>query len=212
MPLLHEHFAVGLFQMNCQVLADAGTRRALVIDPGDELPRILDCLQRHSLTLAQVVFTHAHIDHVGVAAPLLKLHPVPVAMHADDEPLYSHLAQQAQWTGSPVPERVKIDRYLSEGDVIELDSLRLEVLHTPGHSPGSVSLYLAEHGRVIAGDALFNGSIGRTDLPGGHLPTLLEAIRSRLFTLPEETVVYPGHGPTTIIGNEKRTNPFLTGR
>lgn len=210
MTIIHEHFAVGMFQMNCQVLADPATKRALVIDPGDELPRILACLERHSLTLAEVIFTHAHIDHVGVAAPLLRLHPVPVSMHADDEPLYSRLDMQAQWSGVAVPERVKIDRYLNEGDTITLDSLTLEVRHTPGHSPGSVSLYLPAHQRVLAGDALFNGSIGRTDLPGGNHQQLIGSIRDRLLSLPDETVVYPGHGPTTTIGRERRTNPFLT--
>ena len=210
MTLIHEHFPVGMFQMNCQILGDPATRRALVIDPGDELPRILACLDRHQLTLAAVVFTHAHIDHVGVAAPLLKLHTVPVSMHALDEPLYDRLDMQAQWTGVATPERVKIARYLEEGDTITVDGITIEVRHTPGHSPGSVSLYLPAHQRVLAGDALFNGSIGRTDLAGGNHEQLLAAIRTRLFTLPDETVVYPGHGPPTTIGDEKRANPFFT--
>lgn len=209
MPLIHEHFAVGVYQMNCQILGDPETKRAIVIDPGDELPRILAVLRRHDLTPAQVVFTHAHIDHLGVAAPLLRLHPAPVAMHSGDQQLYDRLEMQAQWSGAATPERVPIDRYLNEGDTITLDGISLEVRHTPGHSPGSVSLYLPAHGRVIAGDALFQGSIGRTDLPGGSHPQLLRAIRERLFTLPDETVVYPGHGPTTTIGHEKRTNPFF---
>lgn len=207
--MIHEHFAVGPFQMNCQVLGDPETRRAIVIDPGDELPRITACLTRHKLTLAEIVLTHAHIDHVGAVVPLLKLFPVPVSMHADDQPVYDSLAMQAQWTQSPVPEQANIDRYVREGDVIRLDSLALEVLHTPGHSPGSVSFYLREQKKVIAGDALFRGSIGRTDLPGGNHKQLVRAIREKLFALPDETAVYPGHGPATAIGYEKRTNPFL---
>jgi hydroxyacylglutathione hydrolase len=195
--------------MNCQVLGDAITRRAIVVDPGDELDRILNCLERNKLKVAQVVFTHAHIDHVGAAAGLLRHSPAPVAMHAADEPLYSRLDMQAQWSGAPVPERVRIDRYLEEGDAVTVDDIRLEVLFTPGHSPGSVSLYLPGEQKVLAGDALFQGSIGRTDLPGGDHAQLLASIRAKLFTLPDETAVYPGHGPTTTIGQEKRTNPFF---
>lgn len=207
--MIHESFAVGMYQMNCQVLGDPETGRAIVIDPGDDLPRIVKCLERHKLTLAEILLTHAHIDHVGVVVPLLGLFPVPVSMHADDQPLYDALEMQAQWSNSATPEQANIDRYLREGDVVTLDSLSLQVLHTPGHSPGSVSFYMPSQKRVIAGDALFRGSIGRTDLPGGNTKQLLRAIREKLFTLPEETVVYPGHGPTTTIGVEKRTNPFL---
>jgi len=207
--MIHEHFAVGLFQMNCQVLADEATRRAVVVDPGDEIDTILDVLKRHELTVAQIVFTHAHIDHVGAAADLKRVFDVPVAMHAADEPLYSNLAMQAKWSGVAVPERVAIDRYIKSGDVIQLDSLEMQVLFTPGHSPGSVSLYLPAEKRVLAGDALFQGSVGRTDLPGGDHAQLIEAIRKRLLTLPPDTVVYPGHGDTTTIGREKQSNPFL---
>ena len=207
--MIHEHFAVGMFQMNCQVLGDPDTRRAIVIDPGDELERIVRCLERNKLVLAEILLTHAHIDHVGAVVPLQQRFPAPVSMHADDQPLYDQLGMQAQWTGSPTPPQASIDRYLREGDVITLDSLSLEVLHTPGHSAGSVSFYLRQHQRVIAGDALFQGSIGRTDLPGGNHKQLVRAIREKLLPLPDETAVYPGHGATTTIGQEKRTNPFL---
>lgn len=207
--MIHEAFPLGLFQCNCQILGNEETRQAVLIDPGDEPERIIERLGQHSLEPIVIVLTHAHIDHVGAVAPLVRRFGLPVHLHPLDRPLYEHLASQAQWAGVPTPERVEIGHWIQEGTELEAAGFRFQVFHTPGHSPGSVSLYLADHGRVIAGDVLFRGSIGRTDLPGGDLPTLLESIRTHLFTLPDDTVVYSGHGPTTTIGHEKLTNPFL---
>ena len=208
--VIHETLPLGLFECNCTILGDPESRRAVVFDPGDEVERILATLAKHRLTVDHILLTHAHIDHVGAVAPLKREFGVPVLMHADDQQLYDRLDVQAGWAGMLTPERVAIDRYLEHGETLSLLGLEIQVLHTPGHSPGSISFYLPALAKVISGDALFRGSIGRTDLPGGNFDQLIRAIESQLLTLPEETAVFPGHGPSTSIGLEKRTNPFLT--
>ena len=208
--MIHEAFPLGMFQCNCQILGNEETREAIIFDPGDEPDQIVRRLEKHGLEPVAILLTHAHIDHVGAIAPLVRRFGLPVHLHAGDRPLYEHIASQAQWAGVPTPERVTIGHWIEAGRPLEMAGFRFETFHTPGHSPGSISFYLESHRRVIAGDVLFRGSIGRTDLPGGDLDTLLEAIRTQLFTLPDDTVVYPGHGPTTTIGHEKLTNPFLS--
>jgi hydroxyacylglutathione hydrolase len=222
--MIHEVLPVGWLQCNCSILGDPETREALVLDPGDEVDRVLEALARHSLTVRLIVSTHAHIDHVG---GLQKLHAVtgaPVLMHGEDLDLYRHLDMQAAWLGIRPPETAQIDQILREGDTLRWGRFAASVLHTPGHTPGSVSLYLppddgkliarpaisgTEEGKLFAGDTLFAGSIGRTDLWGGSMPKILRSIHEKLLVLPDCTIVYPGHGSSTTIGQERAENPFL---
>src|SRR5215475_2398654 len=208
---------VGMLQCNCTIIGDTATREALVIDPGDEIGRILELLGRHHLTVKAIVSTHAHIDHVGGLAKLHQYTGAPVMMHRDDLPLYHGMEEQAAFLGVAPPEIGEVDQFLRDGDVVQWGSLSTQVLHTPGHSPGSVSLYLPpDPGRVsvvppqlYAGDTLFAGSIGRTDLWGGSMDQIFDSIHHKLMQLPENTVVHPGHGPRTTIGEERQSNPFL---
>jgi glyoxylase-like metal-dependent hydrolase (beta-lactamase superfamily II) len=208
--LRHDYFPLGLFQCNCSILSLDG--HAIVIDPGDEFDKILALLDRENLTVDQILLTHAHIDHVGAVAPMKRHFGVTVALHPADQPTYDFLPQQAQWTGVREPEPFQIERQLVTNEVLDCLGQPMHVLFTPGHSPGSVSFYLPSEGKVIAGDALFRGSIGRTDLPGGDYEQLIQSIESQLLVLPPDTEVYPGHGGATTIGAEIRNNPFLLGR
>ena len=216
--IIVETFAVGMFQCNCSILSSDDTREALVIDPGDEFERILAYLRNHELICRMILQTHAHIDHIGATAPLAKATGAEVLLHGDDRPLYEHAAEQAALFGLTAPPTARIDRYLKDGDTVRAGEIVGEVLHTPGHSPGSISLWVpwsdegsgtGEAARLFAGDTLFAGSIGRTDLWGGSTEAILRSIRERLFTLPDDTIVIPGHGESTTIGLEKRENPFL---
>lgn len=208
---------VGMLQCNCTIIGDTATREALVIDPGDEISRILELLGRHHLTAKAIVSTHAHIDHVGGLAKLHQYTGAPVMMHRDDVPLYQGMDIQASFLGVAPPEVGEIDQLLADGDVLQWGKLAAQVMHTPGHSPGSVSIYLpAEAGKVstaapqlFAGDTLFAGSIGRTDLWGGSMDQILHSLKGKLMQLPDNTVVHPGHGARTTIGEERQSNPFL---
>jgi hydroxyacylglutathione hydrolase len=218
--LIHEVLPVGWLQCNCSILGDPETREALVLDPGDEVERVLEVLKRHLLNVKAIVSTHAHIDHVGGLHRLQQATGAPVLMHGDDLELYRHLDEQAAWLGVPPPPAARVDQLLREGDTVRWGNYAAGILHTPGHTPGSISLYLpvnrvvgpeaAERGGTLfAGDTLFAGSIGRTDLWGGSMTDILRSIRSKLLVLPDETLVYPGHGPATTIGQERVSNPFL---
>jgi hydroxyacylglutathione hydrolase len=208
---------VGMLQCNCSIIGDPVTREALVIDPGDEIGRILELLGRQKLTVKAIVSTHAHIDHVGGLSKLHQYTGAPVMMHRADVPLYQAMDVQAAFLGVAPPEVGEVDQLLAEGDVVKWGSLAAKVMHTPGHSPGSVSLYLPpEAGKVptalpqlFAGDTLFAGSIGRTDLWGGSLEQILDSLKGKVLQLPDQTVVHPGHGPRTTIGEERESNPFL---
>lgn len=216
--LIHEILPVGWLQCNCSIVGDPATREAVVIDPGDEVERILPILAKYDLKVRAIVSTHAHIDHVGGLAKMQQATGAPVMMHQEDLEMYRRLAVQAQWLGMPTPEMTEVDAFLREGDTVRWGPYEARVLHTPGHSRGSISLYLPldsapgtgdDAPRLFAGDTLFAGSIGRTDLWGGSLPEILRSIHGKLLALPDETRVFPGHGPETTIGEERETNPFV---
>ncbi|HVW08626.1 MAG TPA: MBL fold metallo-hydrolase [Bryobacteraceae bacterium] len=208
--MIHEILPVGMLGCNCSILGDPATREAIVIDPGDDIDQITAILERHQLTVKSIVITHAHIDHIGGAQKLRALTGAPVYMNENDSFLADNLAMQADWLGIETPENPGIDTPAREGDVIRAGSIEAQVIHTPGHTPGSISLFLPAENKLIAGDTLFRSSIGRTDLPGGDFRTIMLSIRDKLYKLPETTIVIPGHGEPTDIATEKRTNPFVT--
>jgi glyoxylase-like metal-dependent hydrolase (beta-lactamase superfamily II) len=207
--MIFETFPVGPLQCNCTLLGDEETREAIVVDPGDEISRINERLKAHGLTLKQILITHAHIDHVGGALKLKSLTGAPIFLNENDLPLLEIMAEQAAWVGVPTPETAPPDETLTDGRRVGLENYPAQVIHTPGHTQGSICLHFEPLKMVLAGDTLFAGSIGRTDLPGGNYDQILDSIQSRLLTLPDGTKVVPGHGPVTTIGAERKTNPFL---
>lgn len=192
---------------NCYILGCERTRSAAVIDPGDEADRILLKLAEDNLRLEYIINTHGHFDHVGANGPLKKATGAEIVIHPADAPMLAQLGRTAASFGLSVENSPPPDRTVGEGDVISFGDISLKVLHTPGHSPGGISLYT--DGMVFVGDTLFAGSIGRTDLPGGDFNTLIAAIKTKLFPLGDDVLVYTGHGPETTVGREKRANPFL---
>jgi hydroxyacylglutathione hydrolase len=240
--LIHEILPVGILQCNCSIVGDPQTREAIVMDPGEEVDRILAALAKHKLTAKAILSTHAHIDHVGGLKRLHDVTGAPVLMNEGDLEMYRGMDLQAQFLGVAPPPLAKIDNLLNEGDTVRWGSYEARVLHTPGHSLGSISLYLPftasvheeEGNRVVspneaaekpspsahskrtpwlfAGDTLFAGSIGRTDLWGGSYPEIIRSIRLKLLALPEDTIVFPGHGPSTTLAEERESNPFLISR
>jgi hydroxyacylglutathione hydrolase len=226
---IHEILPVGMLQCNCHIVGDPRTREAIVIDPGDDAPRILEVIERHHLKVTAIVVTHTHIDHVIGLRSVQQATGAPVYIHADDLALYRMLEVQAAWLGWKTPEEVQIDQLVREGDVIRWGSYKAQILHTPGHTPGSICLFMPSDmpataadaalaksaksgtGQLFAGDTLFAGSIGRTDLWGGSFEGIIGSLKGKLLELPDSTIVYPGHGESTTIGKERATNPFLTG-
>ncbi len=209
--MIHEIIPVGPLQCNCSVIGDEGTHEAMVVDPGDDISRVLAVVRKHGLSVKQIVITHAHIDHVGGAMKLRQATGAPILLNQNDYSLLKMLDVQAAWVGMASPGRVEIDQPLAEGDKLTTGSLEATVLHTPGHTEGSVCLYFSAQQKLIAGDTLFAGSIGRTDLPGGSFEKIMSSLRQRVLALPDDTLVIPGHGPLTSIGEERESNPFLTG-
>ena len=209
--MIHEILRVGVLQCNCSIFGDEQTREAIVIDPGDNIPEILEILKRHGLTVKAIVITHAHIDHIGGAHQLRATTGAPVYMNQNDALLRDMLDVQAGWLGVQTPEKVTIDTPVREGDKLTLGTTEFAVLDTPGHTQGSISLWIPAENKLIAGDTLFRDSIGRTDLPGGDGRQILRSIHDKLLPLPDDAIVIPGHGDTTTIGREKRFNYFLQG-
>ena len=209
--MIHEILPVGMLQCNCSIFGDEQSLEAIVIDPGDNIDAILAILAKHALKVKCIIITHAHIDHIGGAAKLKAATGAPVLMNAGDQELYHQLDVQASWLGMESPTRTTIDAEAKESLAVTLGPAEFRILETPGHTQGSVSLWIPSENKLVAGDTLFRDSIGRTDLPGGNGRQLLRSIEDKLLPLPETTIVIPGHGPNTTIGREKERNPFLQG-
>lgn len=207
--MIHEVFPVGMLQCNCSIFGDEQTREAIVIDPGADVSKIVEILERHALKVKAIVITHAHFDHIGGAEKLRALTGAPVWMNGSDEMIAKSLPLQCALFGVPQAKNPGIDFKAKEGDVLTVGDAAFQVLHTPGHTPGSVGLYVPSEGMLVAGDTLFFESIGRTDLPGGSGKKIIQSIHEKIFTLPEETIVLPGHGRNTTVAHEKRFNPFV---
>lgn len=207
--MIHEVLPVGMLQCNCSVFGDEQTREGIVVDPGDEIENIQAIIARHGLTVKAIVITHAHIDHIGGAQKLKQATGAPVYMNHNDAELQKMLGEQANWLGMRTPEAVAIDSDAKDGSVLAIGPAEFHVLHTPGHTQGSISLWIPSENKLVAGDTLFRDSIGRTDLPGGDARQILRSIHDKILPLPDETVVVPGHGATTTIGREKQFNFFL---
>jgi hydroxyacylglutathione hydrolase len=208
--MIIDTFTVGLLQCNCTILGDEETRQAIVIDPGDDPEKILQRLEKHALMLKQIVCTHTHIDHVGAISDLQQRLGTPVAIHKADLFLFEKLDVQAQWLGIPTPPPAAIDSFIQDGDAVACRGIEMGVLHTPGHTPGSTTFHLpGDRNILFTGDTLFMQSIGRTDLWGGSFPEIINSIQKKLMAFDDDTLVIPGHGQSTSIGNERRYNPFL---
>jgi hydroxyacylglutathione hydrolase len=209
--MIHEIFPVGPLQCNCSVIGDETSREAMVIDPGADISRILDTVQRHGLKVTQILVTHGHIDHVGGAMKLKQATGAPILLNKNDAPQLQMLDMQAAWIGVAPPGQVTIDASLEEGTSVKAGAISGTVMHTPGHTEGSTCIYFPVHKKIIAGDTLFAGSIGRTDLPGGNFEKIIKSLEGHLMSLPDDVTVIPGHGPATTIGEERESNPFLVG-
>jgi glyoxylase-like metal-dependent hydrolase (beta-lactamase superfamily II) len=200
---------VGPLQCNCSILGDETSHEAIVVDPGDNISRIVAELQKHQLILKQIIVTHAHIDHIAGAQQLKRLTGAPILYNQLDLPLVKMMDVQAGWLGIPTPEVAAPDDNLTDNKLIAVTGISGTILHTPGHTEGSSCLYLPAQSLLLAGDTLFAGSVGRTDLPGGNSRDLIQSIHERILTLPDEVIVIPGHGGATTIGVERDSNPFL---
>jgi len=202
-----EKLEVGMMMANCYIVGCEKTRQAVVIDPGDEGDRILYRLADNKFTVAYIINTHGHFDHVGANKQLKDATGADLLIHEADAPMLSTLSEMAEAFGMAMDNSPPPDRTLKDGDKITFGDITMDVIHTPGHTPGGISLVTDK--KAFVGDTLFAGSIGRTDFPGGDFNTLIESIQKRLFPLGDDVTVYCGHGPETTIGMERRTNPFV---
>lgn len=209
--LIFDQLETGPIMTNTYIVGDSETRQAAVVDPGGHVGAILSALQRHELECKLIVNTHAHFDHVGGNAELKKRTGAEICIHPKEAPALNSLSRQGMLFGMRVEDSPPPDRLIQEGDKLQVGEIELQVLDTPGHSPGSISLLLRGEGRILVGDLVFQGSVGRTDLPGGSTDTLVRSVREKIFVHPDSTRLYPGHGPPTTVGVERRTNPFLNG-
>jgi len=207
--MIHKIIPVGPLQCNCSIIGDETTHEAMVIDPGDDIDDIVAVLRENKLQVKQIVITHAHIDHVGGAMKLRAQTGAPILLNQSDYALLKILDVQASWLGVAAPGAVTIEASIGDGESLQTGNLKANVMHTPGHTEGSVCLYFPAEKLLIAGDTLFARSIGRTDLPGGSYEKIMRSLHDRVMTLPDETVVIPGHGQQTTIGKERKENPFL---
>ncbi|MDH4026097.1 MAG: MBL fold metallo-hydrolase [Desulfuromonadales bacterium] len=205
--LLVHQLSVGPLQVNCFVVACQRTREAMVIDPGEDGPRILQLAESNGYQVKKIVNTHGHFDHIGANQPVKEATGAVLMMHEADLPLLQNARNHAQAYGLTVSPSPDPDKFLNEGDIFSVGEQSFSIFHVPGHSPGSICLL--SDGHLFVGDVLFAGSVGRTDLPGGDFDALIEGVREKLFRLPADTIVHPGHGPDTTIGREKQTNPFV---
>jgi len=210
--MIHEILPVGPLQCNCSVIGDESTHEGLVIDPGDNIEDVVSIVRKHNLQIKQIVITHAHIDHVGGAMKLRAATGAAILLNQNDYALLKMLDAQAAWIGVAPPGKVEIDHSVAQADSIKTGSLSADVIHTPGHTEGSICLYFPAEKKLIAGDTLFAGSIGRTDLPGGSFEKIIRSLHDKVLELPDDTVVIPGHGPLTTIGDERQSNPFLVAK
>jgi len=220
--MIIEEITVTAFQQHTRIVGCEKTKRAICIDPGDASDAIVQAIDKHGFELQAIACTHAHMDHVGGVTALKKLKPeAKITMHPADEPLYLELPNQPGWLGIPrsqwaeydfdYEQPPKVDEYWSDGQIYEVGDLNFKVIHCPGHTPGHVVLFAPAERKVFVGDCLFAGSIGRTDLPGGSTEQLMDSLFNKILPLGDDVEVYSGHGPTTTIGRERLTNPFLTG-
>ncbi len=210
--MIVEMVTVGPFQENCYVIGDEESKIGALIDPGDEAARIALTVERLGLAIGSILVTHAHVDHVRAVAPLAEEYLCPVLMHEEAEAMLKMAPQQALMMGMKFGKVPAVDGYIADDEVVEVGPLRLRSLYTPGHAPGHLAFHAEDEGIVFSGDALFAGSVGRVDLPGGSMQVLMQSIIGRLLPLPDETRVLSGHGPETTIGLERISNPFLVGR
>lgn len=220
--MIIEEITLTAFQQHTRVVGCAKTKRAICIDPGEASDDIVAAIDKHGFELQAIVCTHAHLDHIGGVVGLKRRKPeAKITIHADDEPMYLALPTQPEWLGIPraqwaqmgfaYEQPPKADEYFSDGQIYDVGELSFTVIHCPGHTPGHVVLFEPTQRKVFVGDCLFAGSIGRTDLPGGSTEQLMDSLFNKILPLGDDVEVHSGHGPTTTIGQERRTNPFLTG-
>lgn len=208
--MIHKTLVVGPLQCNCAILACEKTREAVVIDPGDEAPKIIAALKKENVTVKYLLHTHAHFDHIGATREIKEQLDTSICLHRGDEKIYQMLPMQGQMFGMTFAEPKPVDKFIEDGEILKFGDHKIEVIHTPGHSPGGVCFKISEKDQLLfSGDSLFQGSVGRTDLWGGDTDTLIGSIKSRLLTLDGDTQVFPGHGAETVISTEKRNNPYL---
>jgi len=207
--MVFEVIVVGPLSVNCLVLGCNETREGVVVDPGGDVESIIRAVRRHDLAIRYIINTHGHFDHVGGNRQAVAAFGAPLLIHQADAPMLDRVVDVGRMYGIQCESSPPADGFLAEGMEIGFGEYRMKVLHTPGHTPGGCCLYLAQESKVITGDTLFADSIGRSDFPGGSHDQLLESIRSKLFTLPDDVAAYPGHGPETSIGHEKSHNPYF---